>query len=150
MLVYAMRVSEAVPWQVYGSAERFASKRPNFGKEEWRRSGDSIYYVGPSGEPRLRRSFHSAHHMEHDLAGLNVLVAKEFYYFGKEAVPLPSELLPLVKRGPGHRRCRDRELEERLVTWLRSSFPRGVIGEPYDQRPSIEAVTCRRPARRVC
>jgi Nucleotide modification associated domain 2 len=149
-LVYAMRISEIVPLEIYGSDPSFASKRPKFDGAHWRQFGDSIYYRNKQGAWQQRPSQHGTEEMDRDLRGENVLMAEEFYYFGQKAVPLPSELLPLVKKGPGHRRCTEPQLEERLASWLRSTFPAGKLGEPEDSAPAKTEICRRRPRRRTC
>ena len=38
-----------------------------------------------------------------NIKGKNVLISKEFYYFGRKAAKLPARFKKPTKKGPGHR-----------------------------------------------
>ena len=131
-LVYAMRIAEVLPLQQYGVDPRFVFKRPSIKGPSWRRLGDNIYYIDEAGDWQQRRGRHGPEWILRDLSGRNALVADEFYYFGREAPELPSDLRSIIKKGPGHRRVRDSATVNAFVSWLRRAFAPGVLGEPWE------------------
>lgn len=63
-----------------------------------------------------------------------VLLSKQFYYFGDSAVPLPRRLLPIIVRTQGCRRIDDQI--DKLEAFLKTK-KRGIHGKPnnpYTQR----------------
>lgn len=134
-LVHAMLVDEVVPLDVYGTRPEYAAKQPDPRGDYRKRAGDNIYVKDVDGTWRQRESFHSAEHVKRDVSGENCLIAREFYYFGANAVVLPADLRALANDGhPGHR-CRfEPEVIEAFVTWLHANYQPGVHGKPYDSK----------------
>lgn len=125
-LIYAMKVTEKLSFDEYFNDPRFSSKKPDTGLVEER--GDNIYH-----DDRLdaKQSYHSEESREHDLGGRHVLVSDQFYYFGKEAVPVPEKLLEIIKKGPGHKCNFEPGVVERFVTWIERGRKTGKHGDPY-------------------
>lgn len=134
-VVFAMKVIEILDYGRYYCDRRFAAKIPDFtnGKAIYKR-GDNIYKPRPNGAFQQLQSRHSIGAQEnpetkaHDLSGMNVLVAKEFYYFGGSGPVLPSHL-EVLKVGRGHK---NRFSEKTISSFLRfiSSLPTGVNAPP--------------------
>jgi len=110
-IVYAIKVSEIMTYNEYYHDIRFKSKLPDFTKADVvYKCGDNIYEPLPTGGYRQLRSMHSNGEIEneetkkHDLSGRNVLVSKEFYYFGSCARELIDKLDDM-KVGRAHK-CR--------------------------------------------
>ena len=104
------------------------AKLPDIGHTDWRRRmGDCIYDYSSGAIPRIRPGVHNEGNRERDLSGRRALVSAHFYYFGEQAVPLPGYLLPLIKRGQGHRKIEDRQLIQRFEHWI-EAFPSNVVG----------------------
>jgi len=130
-LVYAAEIAEVIPIDIYGSDPAYSMKRPKPPGDERQGHGDNIYYRNELG--RWARHPHSRHthaQMRRDLQGKNVLICSAFWYFGRNAPPLPPFLLQLVKKGPGHRRINGAEFIPGLKRWL-SRKRAGVAGDPY-------------------
>lgn len=132
-LVYAMKITSIMSMQEYDRycQEKLPAKLPVIDHVDWRRRmGDCIYSYSPNGEPKIRQGVHNEGNRERDLSGQRGLLSSHFYYFGEEAVPLPSHLLPLVKKGQGHRKIEDARLIQLFERWI-EPFPRNVVaGEP--------------------
>jgi hypothetical protein len=62
---------------------------------------------------------HGPENVDTDLSGKNVLISRDFYYFGNQAIPLPDDLLPICHQTQGHKSKADAPYFERFVTWLR-------------------------------
>jgi hypothetical protein len=88
------------------------------------RKGDSIYDFQrlSGGLPSLRTgSVHTKGNRSTDLGGKTVLLSTHFYYFGRRAIPLPEELLALVKNGRAHKSTSITPLLPAFLNWLESA-----------------------------
>jgi hypothetical protein len=128
-LVYAMKVKEALPIEQYAVHPSFQYKKPTPNGNAVQRCGDNIYYKDKTGQWWQRPSVHGPEDLEHDLSGLHALVARHFFYFGENAVPIPAKYADLVCRGRGHRCNFPEELVEDFVAWLEKCKP-GQHGNP--------------------
>lgn len=66
-------------------------------------------------------------------AGLNVLMARTFYYFGDKAIDLPKSLEHIVVRNQGCKCVSDEDIEN-LQDYLAGRFSFGVLGRPNNFR----------------
>lgn len=85
-LVYLMRIGEVLPLDAYFEDPRFAIKRPPpESSDAVALCGDNIYYRDHRGEyEQLQNRYHTRADAFHDTAGVNALVAKRFFYFGRK------------------------------------------------------------------
>jgi hypothetical protein len=131
-VIYAMRITEDVMTLAQYDEHcrrHLPLKLPKWKSTDLREKyGDCIYDFSTS-PPTLRPSCHNAGNVEKDLAGRCALLSSEFYYFGKNAVPLPKSLLPVVKDGQGHKVKLNEPYKEEFVRWIRTQ-PRGLNGDP--------------------
>lgn len=125
-LIFAAKVSMSMPTAEYGASTTYQFKIPS--KE--RRHGDNIYFRDVRNDWNQRRNpFHGFEEMKHDLSGENVLVCREYWYFGDRAPTLPTKFQCLVKRGPNHKNNTKHPKADVFINWLRK-FEAGVIGQP--------------------
>jgi len=135
-LIYAMQVTEKLTFDEYFKDRRFRRKIPS-GNEGFRRLGDNIY----CGEVQRAPSAHSRENLseenwrktvEKDLRGKYVLVSEKghFYYYGKNARPIPKHLLYIKKKGPNYKRKFDQEQVESFLSWLKEDTRAEIKGEP--------------------
>jgi hypothetical protein len=111
-------------------------KQPSTRCQWWRKHGDNIYYQA-NGHWKLRQNIHHGQDaMDHDLGGENVLICNRFWYFGKEAIRIPSHLHRIIKKGPNHKRITDESLVEEFIEWL-NTLPEGRHGKPEMQEEQI-------------
>lgn len=142
-LVYAMRVTDKVSLADYDRVCRiaFPNKIPEWtAGERERRVGDCIYDFSVS-PPRQRRGVHTEANRARDLGGRFALVSNDFYYFGRSPVLLPAALLPIVKRGQGHKSNENDDLVETFVRWIRE-HERGVHAQPQTWTANDIGVAC--------
>ena len=128
-LVYAMRVEEVLTLREYA---RWPQRIPNLQSVALQdRLGDCIYDFS-SGTPMQRDGVHGPGNVETDLGGQNVLISRDFYYFGNRARKLPDDLLPICHQTQGHRSNLNRPFFERFTTWVRSlvAAPGQLYGWP--------------------
>lgn len=139
-LAYVMYVNEVMPFESYWNDFRFKGKRPDRSSaSRSNRMGDNCYEpIGP-GEFRQHPCAHSkkdgSEDLEKknwDLSGGQVLVGGRYWYFGKDALDLPSEFEFLtVERGHRSQFSGD---QIRAVAGLLDQIPVGVHGAPREWR----------------
>lgn len=111
-LVYAMRVDEKMTREDYYSDRRYSRKKP-LQNNSASQHGDNLR---PESAFEKQCQF--------------VLVSRHFYYFGRNAIPIPRERFPdFEKKGPGFRSDFDEGEVERFVQWIEAHEP-GRRGEP--------------------
>jgi hypothetical protein len=132
-LVYAMRVRDVIPLQTYWESPRYAYKKPSRATPISRR-GDNIWHRDSRGAWHvLPGALHDQRHRDRDVGGENVLVATDFYYFGRDAIALHTEFKSLLATTQGHKNTRDQVLIDQFWRWLVEQAPRrGRCGDPSD------------------
>lgn len=130
-LVYAMCVEEVLTLKQYDqlAPSRWPSRIPDIRSADMsERLGDCIYDYS-SYPPTQRPGVHGRNNVQTDLGGENVLISKDFYYFGSSAIPLPTDLRPICHQTQGHRSNSNAPYLARFVSWLRGM--KLTIGQLY-------------------
>lgn len=147
-LIYAMKVSETLTFDDYWSDPRFLVKRPVLNGSLKRAYGDNIYYKD-RGVWIQADSHHSfadgrvnVENLTRDVSADRVLVAGEFYYFGDQAVTVPSEARKqgrhdLCRPGRGHIVNVPSTLKEAFVSWLTQTYTPGIHGQPAQWKGAV-------------
>jgi hypothetical protein len=141
-LVYAMRVTRALTFDLYWNYPEYASKKP--GKSN--ASGDNIYKNGEDGNLiQIKNQFHSEKHFENDTSVNRVLISKTFYYFGIDAPDIPEQYRSIISPGQGHMHIKPSSKNSMAVSvfliWLRDTFKEGVNGTPAQSKLKPKPVT---------
>lgn len=139
-LVCLMRVSEALTFDEYWNDNRFKSKRPVFNKSVTHKYGDNIYHHvnGVWVQEPSHHSFSDGMNftnLNRDTKTDRVLIAKEFYYFGKDAILLPTEYQPLIWRRRNHGVNCNPALIKNFVGYIRGQYSSGIHGLPFSRKP---------------
>lgn len=119
-LVYAMLIDDVLSFEEYDrrASADWPHRIPNVDSSDLsERLGDCIYDFS-SGVPVQRRSVHGPENVATDLNGKNVLLSRNFYYFGGHAYPLPDDLLAICHQTQGHKSNANAPYFQRFVTWL--------------------------------
>ena len=134
-VVFFMEVQEVLSFKEYFKDPRFKKKKPNSKKGDIiSERGDNIYKPLTNGLFKQLESMHSYGVEEnkdskgHDLKGKNVLISKNFVYFGKKAIELPPRFNDL-KVGRGHRNRFTDELVKDFVKFA-SKYKTGRRASP--------------------
>lgn len=136
-VVYAMKIDEILFFEDYYLDERFASKIPDFETGEIVcKCGDNIYEPLSSGDFRQLRSMHSKNKgpeensetKKRDLGGENVLISRNFHYFGSQGPELPDNLSGLIV-GRAHKNKFSQEVISRFLQFI-ATHPKGISGPP--------------------
>jgi hypothetical protein len=130
-LVYAMRVTRALTYDLYWNYPEYESKKP--GKTN--ASGDNIYKNGENGNLiQIKNQFHGEKHFGNDTSVNRVLISNTFYYFGIDAPEIPEQYKSIINAGQGHIQIKPTSKNSVAVSvfliWLRDNFKEGVNGEP--------------------
>lgn len=141
-LIYWMRVDEIIDFDGYWNDRRFRRKRADMNGSIAQRHGDNIYYSLPEGGYFQTDSFHSREDGQPDPANRkrdtcrtqNVLLGREFAYYGKQARHIPDEFKGFIKKGPGHRNRFSAVSLQAFTAWVFDDPGRGYIAEPTDWR----------------
>ena len=138
-LVYAMRVNEVLPFDEYWV--RYPSKRPSLDSPVKMR-GDNVWHSDASGNWHCAPgAIHDESNRNRDLRGRNVLISSDFFYFGRNAVAIPTRFHRMIATTQGHKNTYDRFLITSFWKWINSNAPKpGRIGLPLDFADPIRAV----------
>jgi hypothetical protein len=133
-LVYAMRVSEVLPFEDYYADPRFAAKKPRPAGAWQHRSGDNIYHRAPDGDwiQDPNRSHNTVGQLQQDTKYPRVYISDYFFYFGRNAPAIPAEFGSLIRPRQGTQCTEDEPLIGAFVDWLESNYRPGRLGNPQD------------------
>lgn len=146
-LVYAMKVTRKMLMEEYDTHTRrnLPVKVPDIRNEDPRRwVGDSIYDFSTT-PPRIRRGVHDENSRDTDLGGQYALLSSHFFYFGRNAIPLPEDLRRIVKEGQGERSKGNAPHVARFIDWIEGlgHEPGSVLGDPITWPPtSVSMKAC--------
>lgn len=127
-LVYAMRVEEVIGFDEYW--RRFPSRRPS-SKSNVTARGDNIWHKVRGTWTAIAGGGHDQAQEQRDIRGENVLLSRNFYYFGARAIEVPDRYKFLLATTQGHRNCLDEQKIEAFWAWLAMTAPKaGRIGVP--------------------
>lgn len=139
-LVVLMQVGEILTFDEYWEDCRFKSKRPVFNKGIMHMYGDNIYHhIGgkwmqePSHHSNVDGSINDVN-LKKDTQTDRVLIATEFYYFGNNAIYIPTEFESLICRRRNHNVCNDEILVEKFIAYIYQKYDRGIHGLPYSRK----------------
>jgi len=116
----------------YGSSVRFSKKIPKKKGTRIQKRGDNAYRF-----KKIKRQweqlwcYHGPDQLEHDISGKNVLIGREFYYFGWDAVEIPDRFRSIIKKGPGHKCNFSEKLVKDFINWLKKNHRRGRNNLPF-------------------
>lgn len=142
-MVYAMRVDQILSLREYDrlATTHWPTRVPNLSSPIIPdRLGDCIYDFS-SGAPRQRRSVHGRENMATDLRGKNVLISRHYFYFGRNAIALPTHLLPIIHQTQGNKKDANNPLVQQFLDWIDSLGlePNHLYGWP-DGEPKWSAL----------
>jgi hypothetical protein len=137
-LVFAMKVTGKMTFEEYDNycKNKLHGKIPVKGltKDLRKKVGDCIYDY-TAGEVKLRDwGVHQKENMQTDLKGEFVLLSDHFYYFGSEPIPLPRNLLKIVKQSQGHKSVSNATYIGDFIEWINSTFRKKknqIVGKTF-------------------
>jgi hypothetical protein len=143
--IYAMCITEKITFNEYWTSPKYLDKKPIRNGSRKMMVGDNIYYFDPVRKEWSQADSHHSNadgsvnpdNLAIDTKSDKVLISNHFFYFGKEAPLVSSDLLNAIgykKNQRGHRVFEDKIAGE-LIEWLHNSFGGAlnqVIGDPFD------------------
>lgn len=138
-LVYIMKVDESMSFDEYWKDDRFIEKKPVFNKGAMFMYGDNIYHH-ENGKWVQELSHHSKEDGGYNYNNLSidtridrVLISREYYYFGNNAIDIPDEYLWVINKGIGHGVVKEEEKIGDFLNYIRKNFEIGINGVPYSR-----------------
>jgi hypothetical protein len=137
-LIYLMEIGEILPLNAYFHDPRFQEKRaiPLGSNDITRERGDNIYYQDSEGHFRqLGNDNHDEGELLKDTNGKNALIAKQFYYFGRNCPAPDASWASMNIRVPDRYIALGCESDgmalEKFTTFLQKQGHKpGVLGSP--------------------
>ena len=127
-LVYAMMVDEVIGFDEYWN--RYPSRRPSK-RGNIAARGDNIWHRVNGKWKAALGGGHDQSQEGRDIRGQNVLLSRNFYYFGASAIAIQNTFVKLVATTQGHRNCTDKREIEDFWNWMVNTAPKaGRIGDP--------------------
>jgi hypothetical protein len=123
-LIYAMKVEESISLADYDrrAEQEWPHRIPKHdGPDLSERLGDCIYGFPNDGEVVQRKGVHGKENISRDLSGKNVLISRNFYYFGREAFLIPHDLREICPKTQGHRSSANNPYAYRFEKWITNS-----------------------------
>ncbi len=121
-MVYAMKVTQKMTMEAYNRycTNNLPEKIPDINHVDYsRRVGDSIYSF-QNNKSTLLPSVHNMDNVGTDIGGKFALLSNHFYYFGNNAIKIPTNFKGIIKQGQGHKSNANDSIKEEFVFWLES------------------------------
>lgn len=139
-LVVLFEISEIVSVADYYYDRRFRRKIPTMEHTQIvHRTGDNIYKPISSGAEgvqdfeQIKNPHHDVSSMKDDLSGRNVLIARRFFYFGRDAKILDHTIRPNVPpKQSRFGRITKGGQADKFIRHIESSFAEGIHSAPHD------------------
>lgn len=137
-LIYLMQIGEIITLDAYFNDHRFQQKKaiPLGSNNIMLERGDNIYYSDSKGNfHQLENDNHDEGELIKDTKGKNVLIAKRFYYFGRNCPVPDASWLSLNVRVPdryiGFGCGSDEQALDKMINYLQEQdYKPGVHGNP--------------------
>jgi len=147
--MYAMCITEKIIFNEYWENLIYLDKKPIRNGSRKMMVGDNIYHFDTAQNRWHQADSHhsnddgsvSLQNLSTDTKSDKVLISRHFFYFGKQAPFIPSNLLNAIgyRKSPRDYRVFEDSIASELIEWLNNSF-RGslnqVIGDPFDFKNS--------------
>jgi len=143
-LIYLMQVAEVLPMEFYFSDPRFAVKKASHPEDTAAQCiasiGDNIYELRDGVWIQHPNRSHVERDKATDVSGRNSLIARDFCYFGTDALVIPDEIrprIPVYQANHGWQ-TKDQTLARAFIDYVRSRGP-GVHARPNQWKNGDES-----------
>ncbi len=133
-IIYIMKVEKKITFNDYWNGEEYQCKKPVMNGSLKQNYGDNIYHcendewIQVDSHHSLKDGTPNILNVNKDTSSNNVLISKTYWYFGKDAIDVPEELIDIIPE------CRDyikvEGLDEKIDDWVKNFQGSGFIGEP--------------------
>jgi hypothetical protein len=137
-LIYLMRVTEVSRFDDYWNDARFACKKPVMNGSLKKAYGDNIYHHDVRGNWLQDDSHHTMPDGSVNEVNLlrdtgttdRVLISNDFYYWGRNCITLPPDLVRSLTIGVGQRRL-EAAVVQKVIDYVDSlDQEKGYLGDP--------------------
>lgn len=148
-LIYAMKVEEIISFDQYWNDQRFEYKKPVVTGSLVQMYGDNIYHKEENTQDwKQENSAHSLtngscniNHLRRDTKSENVLISKNFYYFGDECPLIPEEFWEVCSEGRNVKSISiPIEIAQNFINWVEENFQIGIHGEPINWKEHSDTI----------
>lgn len=138
-LIFCMKVEEKLTFDDYWNDVRFLYKKPVLTGSLVQIYGDNFYHRDENGDWVQENSAHSLEdgtpnetHLTRDIGGNFVLVSKDFYYFGENAITIPEEFTSAICTNARNMAfAKPEEAVDEFVAWLQNNYNKSILyGDP--------------------
>lgn len=141
-LVVLICVNEKLSFDEYWNNTRFAPKKPIFNRSYKYAYGDNIYhhindawFQDLSHHSNADGSF-NIKNLNRDTAVDHVLIANEFFYFGKNAIDVPAKYSSLIHKGRAHK-ISEHAIVTEFIEYMSKNYDTGVAGTPFSRENGV-------------
>lgn len=137
-LIYLMKVTEKITFNGYWENEKYAMKKPQMTTLK-KMYGDNIYHydkkVGVWHQADSHHSYENGvtnpFNLRKDTSSDNVLISREFYYFGKSAILIPPKYSKTIyKNTRGYCREEESPIINEFFKYIRDNHEMGYMDDP--------------------
>lgn len=141
-LIYAMQVERKISFDDYWNDVTYQYKKPIMNGSLRQMYGDNIYHWDESASNYVQENSHHSYsngivnpyNFKRDLKSKHVLISETYWYWGRNAIEIPSQFWSLLKKGVGFKRIdgdsEAGDLIYKFIAWVKSFPSRGYIGRP--------------------
>jgi hypothetical protein len=141
-LVFGMEVLQRIHFNEYIKDPRFQRKKPVMAGTWQQRCGDNMYWQDEEKWCQLDSPYHfSKKDLLKDTKHPYVFVSKHFFYFGKNAIPVPREFDSIIWKKQGCKYDHDPADVRKFLEWLQQNYSPGRHGEPLDGEMDSQGCT---------
>lgn len=146
-LIFCMKVEGKLTFKDYWNDVRFQYKKPVLNGSLVQMYGDNFYHQDGNGEWIQENSAHSLEdgtpnekHLIRDIGGNFVLISKNFYYFGENAIAIPEEFTHAICTNARNMAfAKPQETVDAFIAWLQSNYKKGILyGDPISWSAHIQ------------
>jgi hypothetical protein len=142
--IFAMCITEKLTFNKYWEDSIYLDKKPIRNGSRKMMVGDNIYQFDAVKNVWYQANSHHSnadgsinpHNLRTDTKSDKVLISQHFFYFGRETILIPSDLLDGIRyKNPRDYRVFEYKMAGGLIEWLQKSFKGSlnqVLANPFD------------------
>ena len=135
-MIYAMKVDDKMTFEEY---DKFCNNQYRIKLPEHSTQGDCILYkVDCSNTYKQRENvLHTYEIIQHEISSEFVLLSKQYYYFGDNAVEIPQHINPISPIGRGYQSVKNQQYVNEFEEWI-NTFEIGIHGYPNNFQFAVD------------
>ena len=142
-----MQVEEKLTFDDYWNDVRFQYKKPILNGSLVQMYGDNFYHRDENDNWIQENSAHSLKdgspnktHLKRDTGGNFVLVSRNFYYFGENAIRIPEKFTSAICTNARNMAfAKPQETVDTFIVWLQSNYEKSILyGDPISWAVNIK------------